>query len=400
MAKIISSSLSNSQMSSGTGDVSLAYGKGTKTYGGQMVQGRENQNQITVQGTGYSPAEDYRPSPYLPGLWRDLDRNGCPVVLEGGSVVGVARVSEAALTNERQDTHFLVPANAGIPQSILYGTDDVGIAVDIDAQTVTSGTIATTAVAASGAATTNVLAGTAPIGYIATPSHSVAWQLRNRNQKFQAQTSILTSDLVMYPVADGFMYGGSFVASGAVASFISGTVYTPAKVGVTDVSIANATYALSGIRTGDKVMPNPYMPGRLISVGDFVKMALLDTTLKAKVVTAISNAFGITTAIDDNATATAETGLGLLVAYAMQHVVGTCFKRQTRATWNNTDAAFGAHDIYSDTYRYFDSVEELGLAGAQTAGIEADQIAAYDYAKAAGASNLGIDVVFINYNLK
>jgi hypothetical protein len=143
-------------------------------------------------------------------------------------------------------------------------------------------------------------------------------------------------------------------------------------------------------------MPNPWLPGTLMSIRDFAVAASKQTDAHP-VVIAIASELGM-------AAADVAGNVAACLAYGHLHKVGLCFKRQARAYADNSGAStvISGHDIFSDTYRYQVTLPGLGLSGADTAGIEADQEAARKFASAtaAGATKVGIDVVFIQFCIK
>lgn len=403
------SSNTNSQLFAGGGGVQPVFGMGARGFGaaGGATRGRKAHIQFREQNSGMRPAEDYRGAKFLPGLWADLDRNGCPMVMQGGTVVGLASVENAAGTDSGHYVHMTMPANAGIRQRLLYTTLlDAQVAISLDSlfpAGVFTPSAATTVV--TGAASTNFVSGNKPLAYNPTNSNSTAWEDVYANQKFEGQMEMSTQWLAMYPISDVFMHGvtldvnPTFKTVDGLGLGVEGARRT--DFGFNDVRIGGAAdIVLTGIRPGDYVMPNPYLPGKLISVKDFVTLAMGDTLGSINLGDTSGASTGLSgmieTAMGSDALTRAEA-----TAYAMEHIVGRCFKRQPRATSNGTTLT--GHDIYASTYKFQTTVPGLGLSGSQSQGIEADQEAARNFAHALAPTVGGtatLDVVFINFNIK
>lgn len=408
----------SSQLITSPGVVRPAYGFGTKKYGvaGVPTKGREAHVQFREQNSGFAPSEDYRPAKFLPGLWRDLDRNGTLVTIEGGAFVGPAAiVTEAGATKIYE--HNVMPANAGVPQQLIYTSLDQDITVDLDTITATNQSgldLRVNAAAVTAGTTTRTIGGNKPLGYAPTHELSTAWEEVFANQKFMGQSTIKTSWLNMYPVNNVFMYGGTLTNGTNVAAIRAASGFGGYSV-LCDATAVTTLSVISGILPGDKVMPNPILPGTLISVADFVKIAV--ALAAAEHAHAGDDNTGITAAIIASGLGADPEAISLnpsiAYAYAQEHIVGKCFKRQRRATVGSQDTSANpadgyilntqtgeyltGHDIYASTYRYMVTPPGLGLSGASTGGIEADQNSALAYAK---AINGGVDVVFINVNVK
>ena len=491
MAKFNSAAFGN-QMSAQIGSSTPAYGYGAREYGGPTAKGREAHVQVKEQNSGMMPAEDYSVATFAPSLWLDIEREGAPVTMQGGTIVGVAGVLSEDGLNEMTLVHQVVAANAGVPQKLTYTKDDKGITLDIDTLSLTSES-AGARVGKTGD-TTNMVAGNKPLAY--TPTHVIGTALNqvHTNMQFDEPNTMKTQWLVMYPVDDLFMFGGTiaensgsrvlasvtagvfvtgetvtgdtsgatfvigefgtnkdgsvndgilengFIAksgvllgpltdgetltggtSGATAEFIEElnsdghdarvevddqTVgYSRVSLGFASAYLSNNATAgesldLEGILIGDKVMPNPYLPGKLISVADFVRCAMYD--VEGNISHDGTNPIGLREVIANWATDLGETTLKAAVtlaqayAYASEHVVGTCFKRQSRADF--TEGQFVNKDISTEIMSFLGQVPELGLQGTASDGIEADQESARQLALSGLANS--IDVVFINYNIK
>lgn len=395
----------NNQLFASGGKSQPVYGMGARGYGanGGATRGRKAHIQFREQNSGFAPAEDYRAAKFLPGRWADLERNGVPVVMQGGDVVGLAAVENAVSGNVGEFVHQVMPANAGIKQQLVYtGAYDNEVTVDIDElfdggnnfvggdTRVNTSTVSTS---------TNFVAGNKPLAYNPTNVHSTGWEDVYTNQKFEGQVTMKTEWLCMYPISDVFMHGATIDGTAAGGANIDDEL----SLGVEgarrgDFGFANAnivstgSIVLKGIRAGDLVMPNPYLPGKLISVDDFATLAMVDTgNLSGSGLKALVEA------------ATGSAGLTMTeaYAYAMAHVVGRCFKRQPRAT--SDGAELTNHDIYGSTYKYMMTLPGLGLSGGQSQGIEADQEAGRAFAHALAPEVGGsatLDVVFINYEVR
>lgn len=405
------------QLITSAGIVRPAYGFGTKAYGvaGVPTKGREAHVQFREQNSGFAPSEDYRPAEFLPGLWRDLDRNGCLVTIEGGTFVGNAAVLRQAGT-VNMFAHSVMPANAGVSQKLLYTSLDLDLTLDLDTVAATSQTnVRVDSTAVSAGTTTYKVAGNKPLGYVPTHELSTAWEKVFANQKFMGQSCIKTNWLNMYPVNNVFMYGGTITKTtdftALRASYGFGGYSVLAALDGANPG-ADITVTLTGIMPGDKVMPNPILPGTLISVEDFARIAVGLSAGNAAATTDVDTS-GIVNAIVAAGYAADRDSVTMAaaVAYAQEHIVGRCFKRQTRATVGSqdTNAAASAgyilptgevltnQDIYASTYKFMVTPPGLGLSGASTGGIEADQNSALAFAK---LINGNVDVVFININVK
>jgi hypothetical protein len=409
-------SSSDTQLFASAGATTPAYGMGAREYRGGQVRGREAHVQIREQNSGMIPAEDYRASKLLPSLWTDLDRNGCPYVMQGGQITGVAGIDDG--TNSIKLVHQVAPANAGIPQQVIYGKDDLGLTVDIDAAgtVLATGTfdpsVATGRVTessdgyANAEGSTRKLIGNKPLAYTPTNVLSTGWSDLFVNQKFDEPVTMKTQWLTMYPVDDLFMYGGALALSGADVNVDKASVgMSRASLGYAPAVISGAAdAALGGIQAGDLVMPNPYLPGKLISVSDFVELAIKDTGTAASggvanqgiggdgVGLADAVAVSIGGAVDDVMT------YANAYAYAMEHVVGRCFKRQARAEFSG--GKFINKDINTEIMSFMTQVPDLNLQGKESDGFEADQEAARQFAQLGLAGADTADVVFINFNIK
>jgi hypothetical protein len=401
-------SQTNDQLFAGAGKTTPVYGMGARKHGGAQVRGRTAHVQVREQNSGMMPAEDYRAAEFLPALWKDLDRNGAPYVMEGGAIVGQAGLTD--LTDIHCYTHQVMPANAGVNQKFLYTEEDVDLTLDVDDGGVAlpaAGAALSTRVAAAKESTVLAL-GNKPLAY--TPTHVIgeAWNNVYANQQFSQPVTMKTQWLTMYPVDDSFMYGGSLLRnsggeSGGEELVINVDVATVgvsrAHLGYAPATIEVATPAdivLSGIQTGDQVMPNPYLPGKLISVEDFVRLAMRDTDGNV----GGAAASGLNDAVAAWATDLAGSAVVPTVAdcyaYALEHVVGVCFKRQVRAEYSAGN--FINKDISTEIMTFMAQVPELNLQGTQSDGFEADQETARQFAKS-GLANTA-DVVFINFNIK
>jgi hypothetical protein len=374
------------QLSGGTaGKVVPAYGMGANTLGGPKVAGRKEQVQVRVQNSGAAPGLDYRPAPFLPSLWKAPEYEGCPTVIQGGTILGVAGKDGGDVY-----VHQMMPANAGVPQKLAYGADDIGITISLDSADQSA------FVSAAGASTASVM-GNKPIGHCPTNKLSTSFERVYANRKYERQAQWYSEDNVMYPVSDFFMYGTAIADTAnlsvdVIAGGVEGATRASLGFSPADIDLV-AGVTLSGILPGDKVMPNPYLPGRLISVDDFVKLVVQDTGVGATLpifagglAGAVAAKMGTSTAAD-------------AYIFAQEHIVGRCIKRQTRASWDDTAGTFGSHDIYADSLRNISTAPGLGLQGDETSGLDANIDAAKAFASAQG-SNLNVDVVFINHDLK
>ena len=298
--------------------------------------------------------------------------------------------------------HQVMPANGGIKQQLVYtGNLDNEVAVDLDGlftagnfaggdTRVNTGTVSTS---------TNFVAGNKPLAYNPTNVNSTAWEDVYTNQKFEGQVTMKTEWLCMYPISDIFMHGVTLNGGDALS------VDDELSMGVEgarrgDSGFANvqieslANIVLKGIRAGDMVMPNPYLPGKLISIDDFVVLALADTA--GTIAGGITGLNGALAVILGEAVTLASA-----YAYSIQHSVGRCFKRQPRAT--SDGAELSDHDIYGSTYKYLLTVPGLGLSGGNSQGIEADQESGRNFAHALAplvGGSATMDVVFINYEVR
>ncbi len=412
MAKIPGTSSTDQQLFASSGKTTPAYGMGAREYRGGQVRGREAHVQVREQNSGMMPAEDYRASKLLPSLWIDLERNGCPYVMQGGQVSGVAGITDGV--NELRLVHQIAPANAGVPQQLLYTKEDVGLVIDIDATghvlasgaydaSVATGRVTETSTGITDATgTVHKMAGNKPLAYTPTNVLCTAWNDLFVNQKFDEPVTMKTQWLTMYPVDDLFMYGGLLDLDSADVSV------TKAEIGMSRASLGYAPAVISGaadvtlggIQSGDLVMPNPYLPGKLISVADFVALALGDTGTAASGGVANQGIGGDGAGLADfmEGFLGAAPTFASAYAYAMEHVVGRCFKRQSRAEFSG--GKFINRDIYTEIMSFMTQVPDLQLQGKDSDGFEADQEVARQFASLGLAGAYTADVVFINFNIK
>lgn len=397
------------------------YGFGASAYGIDAVKnrGRVAHVQFREQNSGFTPSEDYRSAKFLPGLWRDLDRNGCPYVMPGGIMMGLAGVEVETATAgvfDRADfCHQIMPANAGIRQPVAYGELDKGVAVHIDsfvdAQKIKSNLSDITRVTSGqvGTVSTAFAAGNAPIGYNITHQLSTAWEDVFANQKFCHALTIKTHWNNMYPVENGFQYGITTIPAGThlVTKLSAGVVDVDGllldsaeayvirrELGFGEISYVNAApVSIEGLTVGAMLMPNPWLPGTLMTVKDFASLVAAadkDDFVASQVAAQLGIAYP------------AGPTMAEAMTYGLMHRVGRCLKRQSRA-YSDTNAVIGKQDIYAANYKYMVTVPGLGLSGSESDGIEADQEAARQFAmrRAAGISptagaETGVDVFFAN----
>jgi len=403
------------------------YGYGSSGYGIDAVRdrGRKAHVQFREQNSGFTPSEDYRTAKFLPGLWRDLDRNGCTYTMPGGIMMGLATVevpsTSATVFARLELCHQLMPANAGIRQKLFYGEMDKGVAVDIDSfVTGTPGTNGGVTIPSSltrivtskygNNQTSAYVGGNAPIGYNITHALSTAWEDVFANQKYAGALTVKTHWNNMYPVDTGFTYGipvvpvGTHTVTSLSAGVVNGsgvlqtstTAYVVrSELGFSEMSyVCGTAVSIEGMYTGAMLMPNPWLPGTLMTVKDFANMvASADAT--DVVAIQVAAQLGVADPLD--------LTVAEAMTYGLMHRVGRCLKRQTRAYANeegNSGVSYlSKHDIYAANYKYMVTVPGLGLSGSESEGIEADQEAASQFAKKRAADSnteTGVDVFFAN----
>lgn len=391
-----------------------AYGSGARTYGGPVVRGREQQKQMIEESDGIRPTADYQMTNWRPELWKDLDKDGYPVVGEAGHFFGLASIdSGAVITGAEANAaalaaksvisdvieNGLVAANSGIRQRLLYKSDDVGLVSDLQNYP--------TLVAAAGP-TVKFEAGNKPLGLASTNLYSESIPAKFVNFRVQHKVPLLTDWYILLPISDPFAFGGivnvTTSGDGLVETFLLNTFTLTgftgrASSGYAPVATSGAV-TLKGVHTGDLVMANPYLPGKLISVDDFVRMAMADTKQES--------VFGLSLANQINIAA----GLGPVamtyeraMAYAMQHVLGRCYRR-VRVAENKSTAGvttLSNQDIYASALARVKTAPGMGLSGQDSEGIESHVSSARQFSDIVAKSNAGVakgvDVMYINLHV-
>ena len=404
--------------SSGNADGRPAYGLGSRGYGpihGLAVRGREVQKQGIIQNTGSAPALSNSAARFSPSLWLDLNLQGVPFVMQGLTLIGAAQIETAAQTvvpGESDEavrfTHQIMAANGGVRQKLVYSSDDEAMAVDLDSYfTATDGSATEYSTENErrvngeglGTSTVNFVSGNKPFAYNTTHEHSSAASEVTVNYKVTDVVNLSTTDNVMFPVSNGYAYGG-INTNGLTLDNVSGSVVTRQKLGFGDVvastNVAINTFAavdaeICGIQAGDSVMANPWLPGTLISTDDFITIAVAQDA-DSDVLTSVNAKTGGVTKLH-------------CAQFASEQRAGRCIKRQARTQINNTagEISYSRDDLPTSTYKFVASLPGLGMSGSDSQGIAGNQHDAHAYAISQTANDdtqSSVDVMFINFNLK